>query len=521
MDRIVRALRAAAVRRLGCGALLAVLAAALPAAAQDDVRQTASGAVRGVADAVSRHFRAIPYARPPIGALRWRPPEPAPSWPGVRDASRFGPACPQTGAGLGVATSEDCLTLNVSVPLAARPGAGLPVLVRIHGGGMVQGSGAREHSADVWNGEGVILVTFNYRLGALGFFAHPLLEAEAKARGEAYLADPALLDMKAALLWVHDNIKAFGGDPGRVTLAGVSAGGEACDLLQLTPGVEGLFNRAIASSGYLSWPLPRLAALRRGQGPDGPPAETRDEAVAAAAAAGAPLVTAADLRALPATALVDAVKGFVLPIIDGRTIRDDPLVLIAQGARIKTPLLTGGNSFEGSVMTGSGVSEEDLLALLGRRAGEVDRVYAADLAISRGLELKRVFGDLRYVLSADLIARRDPHAAPIYLYYNAYVPPTRRPGLPGATHASETLLLERGVLTPGGPASAMRRYWVNFIKTGDPNRPETGLPIWPEAGAAHPLWMVFDDRIEVRPEVIAPRLAVLAAVHDDLEPRAR
>ena len=515
MNAVAPMLRCAMARALLIVLSLVALTGRATAAPDLDVRMTASGAIRGVSDDHSINFRGVPYALPPVGPLRWRAPQPALPWAGVRDAAVFGPACTQADRP-GVVTSEDCLTLNVSIPRSAGLHDRLPVLVRFHGGGLVSGSGAVEHSADVWNAEGIVLVTLNYRLGPLGFFAHPLLEAEAQANGEPYLANPALLDMKAALEWVQANIAVFNGDPTRVTIAGVSAGAEAVDLLLVAPGLDGLFAGAIASSGYAAWPLPKIAALDGAQRTRFSNAEALDEKIVADAAAGAAIGSADDLRALPAKTLTGAVKGFVPPIVDGRTILADPLELYAAGRRRAVPFLTGGNSFEGSVMANSGITAADVSTLLGTHAADADRAYASDVAISADLAVKRIFGDMRYVLSADLIAKRDPQNAPLYLYYNAYVSPARRATSPGAPHASETMVLERGLYLPQSPGAAMRRYWSNFIKTGDPNRPDPGPTLWPQAGRDHLLWMVFDDRIEVKSDVIASRLAVLEAARDDV-----
>jgi para-nitrobenzyl esterase len=516
MNAAARTFLRACTRALLCVFGLVALVVPAAAAPDIDVRMTASGAIRGVSDDHSINFRGIPYALPPVGPLRWRAPQPALPWTGVRDAAVFGPACTQADRP-GVVTSEDCLTLNVSTPRSATPHDRLPVLVRFHGGGLVSGSGAVEHAADVWNAEGIVLVTMNYRLGPLGFFAHPLLEAEAQAKGEPYLANPALLDMKAALEWVQANIAVFNGDPTRVTIAGVSAGGEAVDLLLVTPGLNGLFAGAIASSGYAAWPLPKIAALDPVRRTRFSNAEALDEKLVVDAAAGAPIGSAEDLRALPAKALTGAVKGFILPIIDGRTILADPLELYAAGRRHPVPFLTGGNSFEGSVMANSGITADDVSALLGTHAADADRAYASDVEVSRDLAVKRIFGDMRYVLSSDLIAKRDPQNAPLFLYYNAYVPPARRATSPGAPHASETMVLERGTYLPHSPGAAMRGYWSNFIKTGDPNRPAAGPTPWPQAGRDHLNWMVFDDHFEVKTDVIANRLAVLEAARNDLE----
>ena len=201
-----------------------------------------SGALRGITDQGVASFRNIPYAAPPVGKLRWRPPQAPRAWNKVRDASAFGPICPQnynpSDNGVGpLPASEDCLTLNVWTP--AEVGAARPVMVWIHGGGFVNGSASAPlYDGDALARQGVVVVTLNYRLGWLGFFAHPALSATQP--GEP-LGNYGLMDQIAALKWVQRNIAAFGGDPGNVTLFGESAGGMSVNKLMISPAARGLF----------------------------------------------------------------------------------------------------------------------------------------------------------------------------------------------------------------------------------------------------------------------------------------
>jgi para-nitrobenzyl esterase len=504
-------------RRLAmAGAMLVLLGAcvmlrAAPIIGPDGapMAQTRQGRLSGVAEGDILHFRGVPFAKPPVGDLRWKAPQAPAAWSGVRQADMFGPACMQRSSRPDFKVSEDCLTLNVSTTTRSMREGGRPVLVRIHGGGFVTGSGAGEHSADVWTAEDVVLVTFNYRLGALGVFAHPLLAAEEGRSGSPQVANFALLDMKAALEWVKSNIAQFGGDPQKVTISGVSAGGEAVQLLLLMPDAQGLFARAIASSGYIAWPLPEAPVEGRARPPASRDAVLISEAIASRAAGGRDPDSASALRALPAESLVQAVSGFHLPIIDGRTVPGHPVSLFEAGMQAKVPLMTGGNSYEGSVFPASGVTVQQVYDRLGDLRDRLVRLYASDFSESEDQGVRRMFGDMRYVLSSFLAARAGSEVQPVYLYYVDYVAPERRGATPGTPHAGETPLLERGGRSeiPDGPGGVMRDYWVNFIRTGDPNGP--GLGVWPRARAGQPDWMRFGDDISAGP-VLSEKLPALA-----------
>ena len=227
------------------GSLIAA-AAAFPAAA---VVHTARGDLRGAVRGAVESFKGVPFAAPPVGDLRWRPPQPAPVWTGVKIASDFGPVCMQTARGFFAqqgGMSEDCLTLNIWRPASAKPGQRLPVMVWIYGGAFIIGGSSTPfydgtHFAD----RGVILVSFNYRLGRFGFFAHPALDG-----GPGPVANYGLMDQIAALKWVKANIAAFGGDPDNVTVFGESAGAISVNYLMGSPAARGLFAKAIAESGF-------------------------------------------------------------------------------------------------------------------------------------------------------------------------------------------------------------------------------------------------------------------------------
>ncbi len=358
-----------------------------------DVVQTSLGPVRGAPSGEVLAFKGIPYAKAPTERLRWQPPQPPKAWKQPFDATAYGPAClqpanPQRPVG---ATSEDCLNLNVWTP--ALDDRERPVMVWIHGGGFRTGS--NQVPGEVLARQNAVVVAINYRLGPLGFLAHEALKDDT--------ANFGLMDMVLALQWVRDNIRAFGGNPHKVTIFGVSAGGMAVDLLMVHKPAHGLFHRAIAQSGYATWSLPRTAAaatpapLAMGLGP-------AEDAHANATALVARITESRQSRRtllkLDGQALVDAVEGFHLPIVDGATLTEEPAVLFDRGGQADVPFLTGGNSFEGSVMPASGFTQAGFEAMLADAFPALQRAYASDFAADHSLGVQRIFGDNRYLLAA-------------------------------------------------------------------------------------------------------------------------
>src|SRR5215467_8281513 len=293
------------------------------------VAGTTNGPVRGLANGAVDEFLGIPYAAPPVGALRWQPPQPAASWSGVRDATQFAPHCPQLPSPFGQgSTSEDCLYLNVFTPSHHKTGSHFPVMVWIHGGALVTGE-SNDYDPTALAADGVTVVTINYRLGALGFLAHPAL---ADANGQS--GDYGLMDQQGALRWVQRNIASFGGNPHNVTIFGESAGGLSTLSQVASPQARGLFERAIVESGSYNLTQASLAS-----------AEAAGEAFAAKA--GCSSQTAACLRSLPVTTILanENTAGYT-PNINSEVLPRTLGTAFATGNFNRVPVINGTNRDE-------------------------------------------------------------------------------------------------------------------------------------------------------------------------------
>ena len=467
--------------------------------------QTSQGAFRGTAEDGVLRFLGIPYAQPPVGDARWMPPVPASPHDGTLAATTYGAPCPQPRATNG---DEDCLTLNVWTPTT--DGAARPVMVWLHGGGFRAGSG--EIPGELFAREGVVVASLNYRLGPLGFFAHPALD-----RPEANFA---LLDMVLALTWLRDNIAAFGGNPEQVTIFGISAGGMAVSLLLASESAEGLFHGAISQSGYGTWALPRTSAAPSpaplGMGLDAAPdaAQMGMELIARVSAEAA---AAEDLRALDANDLVAALQGFQLPIVDGITLPEEPGIVALRGDANAVPLVAGGNSFEGSVMPASGVSASQYEGWWGDHLTEAKATYATDFAVSDERGIQRMFGDNRYLLAAQVQAEGMSNAgAPAWLYYIDFPATPPLEDSPGAPHGFDGALLFRSQNADSEPlrslGARLTNHWLAFARTG---KPATGAsPAWPQWQSDAGEWLLFNasgDEVQASP--LGPRMELLRNRH--------
>ena len=476
----------------------AVLAVWTDAQTQPSVSATVtldSGAVRGLLTGRVIAWKGIPYATPPVGPLRWRNPQPAHAWPGVRDASRFGPACLQMDA---VPKSEDCLTLNVWRP-ASTGGDLLPVMVWIHGGAMVHGSAAI-YPLDAMAAQGVVMVSMNFRLGRLGYFAHPALAAEAPndVRGNY-----GFMDQLAALQWVQRNIARFGGDPNQVTLFGESAGGGAVLAHLVSPLSRGLFHRALLQSP--GTPGPRAGAI-----PSADLATAEKIAVDWARSLGITGDGAAVLRQLRALApekLLASIggqetlavlaagrtpPGMAMSIVDGKFLVERPEVSLAAGRQAKVPILVGANDRD--LPIGSAVNKDDLFGTFGSDGGFARLLYdpRGDQTLE---ELKQqVFADRAFVEPSRHLANEAARAGqPVWLYRFAYVSEAQRGENMGTLHGFEipftmnvpgTLVGDKITRTDAAAADLVSGYWVQFGLTGDPN------------GGTRPLWPKHDPAVD-------------------------
>ena len=476
----------------------AVVAGAAASSSSFDRVKVDGGVLQGTVEDGLTIFRGIPYAAPPVGNLRWRAPQAAAKWDGVRAAKEYGRACMQTNAAIAnlPAPSEDCLFVNVWTP-ATRTNERLPVMVWIHGGGFTAGTPAEQLYHGEWLAKkGVVVVSVGYRLGVFGFLAHPELSAESDHRVSG---NYGLLDTIAGLRWVQKNIAAFGGDPSKVTVFGESAGAIAVSQLCASPLAKGLFHAAISESGGSFGPV------RAGGGPGEnmrPLAVAEKEGAAFAKSLGAS--TLADLRNVPAERLQTSAqrqRGVSWPITDGWVIPDDQYRLYEAGRYNDVAVLIGYNSDEGASF-GAPASQSAYRDSVHQRYGAfADRLLAAypggdspsAKKTARDLTRDTTFGWHTWTWAR---LQNKTGKSKVFLYYfdehPTYPSDSPRAGF-GAPHASELPYVFRQLrehnrppATPTDEAMSdmLRSYWTNFAKTGDPNG--AGLPQWPAFTNASP-----------------------------------
>jgi para-nitrobenzyl esterase len=479
---------AAAAGALAAAALVAGSPAA--SAAGGPVVPTHSGAVQGETVNGIREFLGIPYAAPPVGALRWHAPEPPAPWAGIRQATAFAPHCPQVAGAFGEgSTTENCLFLNVFTPAHARPGS-TPVIVWIHGGALVSGE-SDDYDPTALVKDGVTVVTINYRLGELGFLADSALANQAGDAGNY-----GLMDQQAALRWVRANISAFGGDPRNVTAAGESAGGVSV-LAQLTsPGARGLFERAIVESGTHNVTETPLAT-----------AETQGATFAAKVGCGSEpnaAATAACLRAVPVATIL-ASQGTTVPDVDGLVLPQQISTAIANGQFSRVPVLMGTNRDEWrlfvaaeQLITGVAVSAanytaeiEGTLGVSATVAAQIEALYPLADFSSPSVALGAVGTDAIFACPSLEVESGLSRFTRTFAYeFNDENAPERflpAVGFPyGAAHASELQYLFglttapiSVALTPAQQvlAGQMQRYWASQATSGNPRT--HGQPRWP------------------------------------------
>jgi para-nitrobenzyl esterase len=453
-------------------------------------------------------FKGIPYATPPVGERRWRPPEPPSGWRGRRFAMRFAPECPQLPYPEGsffdrgiTPSSEDCLYLNVwTTSLDGK--ARRPVMVWIHGGALTRGSGGSPwYDGRALAQKGVVLVTLNYRLGPLGYLAHPALSRESAHDASG---NYGLLDQIAALRWVRDNIAGFGGDPGNVTIFGESAGAWSVHQLTASPLAAGLFHKAIGQSGAHAYPIPELARARFGL-----PAHEQ-KGLELERAAGVDSLEA--MRGLPADAILGAweragIEGLARPVVDGWVLPGQIVSLYRQGRHNPVPLILGSNRDEGANLTVGRVPADaaafagSVRARFGSLAPDLLRLYRADEDYLGAYRAS--FRDEVFTWPMRHWARlASAQGQTVWLYYFTHQPPDAERERFGAYHAAEVRYVFGH---PGVDMKARRRdralaetmsgFWINFAATGVPSAPRA--PAWPAYDAERERVLVLGEDVRV------------------------
>lgn len=466
--------------------------------------QTENGVLRGVTEGEVTSFKGIRFAAPPVGEYRWRPPQPVSNWKDVRDATEYGANCAQAGWGAAPGTiadgsSEDCLFLNIWKPAEVEEGANLPVMVWIHGGAFVGGSGAGgATTGEEFAKQDVILMTINYRLGRLGHFAFPALSEE---HPEEPKGSYAYMDQIAALEWIQENIEAFGGDPDNVTIFGFSAGGVSVHSLMTIPAARGLFHKVISESGggrdgVLTGrpirednadPLYTVSAetiginFARKKGIDG----TGEEALA-------------ELRALSVEEIVDGgqetdgengPRTYSGPILDGELVVETAESAYKAGRQADVPLMIGNTSAEiGGSFVNNSNSKEELFSLFEEFEDEAKAAYDPDgnkefAEVITKFNTDWVWGEPARMTARTFVAADNP----AYMYLFSYVPEAMQERMRfGAGHGSEVAYVFNNLDARWGDTEAtpeeqelaqvMNTYWANFAKTGNPNG--DGVPDW-------------------------------------------
>jgi len=488
-----------------------ILAATAASAAITEPVKLDSGLVAGAAgnDTAVRVFKGIPFAAPPVGPLRWKAPQPPAKWDGVKETMAFGPRCMQGGGGGRAGgppappTSEDCLYINVWTA-ASSSTAKLPVMVWSYGGAFTQGAGSvAGYDGEAMAKKGVVFVTYNYRVGPFGFFAHPELTKES---GHNASGNYGVMDLHAALKWVHANIAAFGGDPGRVTLVGESAGAALESVLVGSKEARGLYHRVIAESA--SWSGVRMEKM-----------QTLAEAEAAgkdnALKIGANSL--ADLRAKPADEIMKMAPG--RPIVDGWYVTEDLSKTYAAGRETDVDVLVGSNQNEaGFAFFGvpKGSAAEFAAQIKDRFADRADqflKIYPAGSdAESNASQITSFNDEVAWNMRSWAMSEAKRGKGKAYLYFFTKVPPANgtQPNR-GAIHTAEIPYALGNAARNWTDADrklseTMTGYWVNFAASGDPNG--KGLPEWPQFLPQYGNAMMLGDRVEPVQTLSADKIAL-------------
>ena len=500
--------------------LALVICSAAPVMAQISTAKVTGGTVEGIVKDGIASFKGIPFAAPPVGDLRWRSPQPVKPWQGVRKADSYA-SSPMQDPGLiskmggSSKISEDCLYLNVWTG-AKKANEKRPVMVWIYGGAFVGGTTSFPTTDGAnFARKGVILVSVAYRVGPMGFLAHPELSKESGMGSGAY----GIQDQIAGLKWVKENIAQFGGDPSNVTIFGESAGGMSVGILVASPMAKGLFQRAISESGGAV--APTRGSLKTAE----------EQGKAFLSKLGANDIKAA--RALSAETIQQGLKGAMAsfwPVADGATILENPYGLFEVGRFNETPILVGTNSNEGGLFMTQKTTSAGFEQMIRKN-------YAADAEIF--LKAYPHATDAEATRSAQNILRETIFAWPtwawaklqsrngknkVFVYYFDH----RTPASPdGANHASEISYVFGNLGGFGGSSGPedkalselMNSYWMNFAKNGDPNGP--GLPVWPAFNEKEQETMYFDKTCGARPQPNLNQLKAFDAYYAKLREEAR
>jgi para-nitrobenzyl esterase len=494
-----------------------------------------SGELQGAAVGGVVSYKGIPFAAPPVGDLRWRPPQPAAPWTGVRQASEFGADCmqvrfgpppppasgtppapsapPSSTASPERAPSEDCLFLNVWTPAGATPGAKLPVMFWIYGGGFVFGSSALPNTSGTqFAKQGVVLVAANYRVGRFGFFAFPSLSRE---RPDEIKGNYAYMDQIAALQWVKRNIAAFGGDPKNVTIFGFSAGGVSVHSLLASPMARGLFHKSIVESGGSRDSILTARPMSRDGIDPNYPVSAGTIGINFAHSMGFEGTDQAALARLRALSAEDVLRGATAqpgaslpsyettPILDGKLVTETAETAYKAHHQPHVPLMLGSNSADTAGNRIKATTKEQLFARFGQWSAQAKAAYDPDGSTDFATLISKANDDFGQAEPARFAASAFAAiGSPVYLYRFSYVQTAMRERIAGTPHGGEIGFVFGTLGTGGfGPpvppttqdqqvSQMAQSYWVNFARTGDPNGP--GLPTWPRYDPNKDL--IFDFR---------------------------
>lgn len=478
--------------------------------------QIESGTIKGEIESGILHFKGIPYAEPSVGDLRWRPPQKVTPWKGIRDCTKFGSVCPQpSSASLtdnSCPVSEDCLFVNVWTPVK-KDDEKLPVMVWIHGGGFCRGAS----SYKVYDGqnlakEGVVVVSMNYRLGPLGFLAHPLLSKESP---HGVSGNYGLLDQIATLKWVKRNISAFGGNPDNVTIFGESAGAISTTLLMLSPLAKGLIHGVIAESGN---PMVGIQYLFSGTKTEFKQAEKLGEEYAKKLGCDGSKNILKCLRSKTPDELLDACNfalgiesgGFqFIPVVDGWIFPKNTSTLLNTGEYADIPLLIGTNADEGNAFAAK-VTLSDyknwVKKILGKEADTILCLFPANNDKTAQDAYYKLLTVLCFRQPAEYVSRvLTGNKKKVYLYRFARIPDTEDAKKMGAYHGIELPYVFGNFPKTQGYdktdfelSKAIMKYWANFAKKKNPNSPD--LPKWPAYNKKKAQYIEFGNKINIKKE---------------------